>query len=496
MPAYNLVRNARVFFTTNVNANTGAIPTSGSTISNTNTFELLVLNGFSFTQTTQQQTISLNEAGNTPSRGSRSFNTSVDPVEFSFATYIRPGGSGPITADESVLWNALLSSDAVDGTGISLASTTLTRVASAATATIVCTAANLTTAGIAAGTVVNIGGVTGSDGYEWNAPATIVTATPSYTAATTITVAYADAPAGAGTAPVSAPTTLTLKKGAWVNNAANGTASGSVNYGNFTKAYAATHTAGSNKNQLQKFGMYVFVDSVLYAIDDCVLDSANIEFSTDGISQVKWAGKGRILRQINTGANTATTVVGSPGVFSGTGNATGTAAAPNDAANYITNKLSTATLVAGLRGTGTAYNIAITGGSLTINNNVSYLTPENLGVVNTAIGYFTGQRSISGSLTAYLKTGSNGTAQLLNDMLTNNVAETKYSLQVEVGGATNNIHVDFDMNGCMLQIPTVETADIMSTTINFTAQGIDPLVAANSYDLGASNDLTIRYFSA
>ncbi len=490
MPAYNLVRNARVFFTTNVDAQ-GVIPSTGTTIANTNTFELLVLNGFSFTQSTQQQTVSLNEAGNTPSRGARAFNTSVDPVEFSFATYIRPSGTTTITADESVLWNALLSSDKIDTTGISLASTTLARAASSATATIVCTAANLTTAGIAAGTVVNIGGVTGSDGYEWNAPATIVTATPSYTAATTITVAYADAPAGAATAPATAPTTLTLKKGAWAQNTANATASTSVNYGNFTKAYTATHTAGSNKNQLQKFGMYIFVDSIMYAIDDCVLDTANVEFSTDGISQVKWTGKGRILRQLTTA-----TITGTPAVFSGAGNATGTAASTNNTANYITNKLSTATLVAGLRGTGTTYNVAITGGSLTINNNVSYLTPENLGVVNQAIGYFTGQRSISGNLTAYLKTGTNGTAQLLNDMLTNNVAETKYKLQVEVGGATSTIHVDFDMDGCMLQLPTVETADVMSTTINFTAQGIDPLAVNNSYDLGATNDLTVRYFSA
>lgn len=480
MAAYNLVRNTRVFFTTNVDANTGVIPTSGASITTTNTFELLVLNGFSFTQTTQQQTITLNEAGNTPTRGQRAFNTSLDPVEFSFSTYLRPAGTTTITADESILWNALTHSKPIDDTGLALTVSAFTRAASGSTATATITAANFTAAGIAVGDPVNITGVTGTDAHEWNTPAVITSLLPNATAATTVTLAYATAPAGAGTAPVSAPTSITVKNGSWVTLPATGT----------KPAYAMATTVGSNKNQLQKFGMYFSVDGIIYAVDNCVLDQASIDFSLDGIATVAWTGRGTVLRQLPSTA----TLSGS--VFAGAGNATGTAASTNVNANYITNKLSTAVIQGGIQGNGTNYTVALTGGNLTIANNVGYVTPENLGVVNKPIGYFTGTRSISGNVTAYLKTGTNNSAQILSDIVTANAAETKFRMMIEVGGGSNGIHVDFDMKGCMLQVPTVETGDIMSTTINFTAQGTDPLLAAQTFDLGATNDLSIRYYSA
>jgi hypothetical protein len=153
-------------------------------------------------------------------------------------------------------------------------------------------------------------------------------------------------------------------------------------------------------------------------------------------------------------------------------------------------------LIAGIQGSGTSYNVALTGGSITIANNINYVIPSNLGVVNSAIGYFTGTRSISGSVTAYLRTGANNSAQVLNDILSANLAETKFRTQIEIGGASNSVHVDVNMNGTALQVPTVETADVMSTSITFTAQGYDPLLATNGYDLEQTNDMTITYYSA
>lgn len=486
MAAYNLVRNARVFFTTNVDPVTGIIPSSGATISNTNTFELFVMNGFSFKQSTQQATISLNEAGNTPTRGQRTFNTSLDPVEFSFSTYLRPAGTTTVTADESILWNAIATSNAIDSTGQVLA--TIAGFTRAASSNIVgpftCTAFNMATLGIAVGDTINVTGVLGTDAMEWNMPAVITARAGTDSACTGLTLAYITAPAGAATAPATAPTTITLRKGAWTTHPAVSPKT----------AYGLSTFADSNRNQLQKFGLYFSVDGILYAVDGCALDQAAVDFGLDGIAMAAWTGKGTALRQLNSGASTAT-LTGTPAVFSGTGNATGTAKAASVTANYITNKLATVQLIAGIQGTSTVYTLAITGGSLNISNNISYVTPENLGVVNKAIGYFTGARSISGNLTAYLKTGTNASAQLLNDIVTASAAETKFRIQLEVGGSTNTTRIEFDMDGCMLQVPTVETGDLMSTTINFTAQGYDPLVATNGYDLGQTNDLAIRYFS-
>lgn len=491
MPGFKLVRNSRVFFTSNVDGTTGAIPTSGATISNTNTFEIQVLDGFSFSQGTQQATIQVSEAGNTPVRGQRSFNTSLDPVEFSFSTYVRPYISGGVMdAEEKVLWNALLSSQAIDSTGLALTASALTRATTLTNvATITCTAANFTAAGIAVNDVVTFKGITSAVSgmaKEWNAPAMITAFAPSATAATTVTIAYLTAPAAAATTAATVASIAVLK-GAWSTHASTTGQS----------AYNLAHTGGSNKNQLQKFGMYFLIDDALYAVDDCALDQASIDFGLDGIATIAWAGKGRILRQL---ASTAVVSSANPAIFSGAGNATGTAAAKNTAAQYITNKLSSMTLISGINGTsGTSYTIPITGGSVTYANNINYVVPANLGVVNTSIGYFTGSRSISGSVTAYLKTGSgNLTATLLNDILTGTTttSETKFRLQLEIGGSTNAVKVELDIKGCMLQVPTIDTADVIGVTINFTAQGYDPLLASNVYDLEQTNDLYIRYFSA
>ena len=112
--SFNLLRNSRMFFTTNVDSATGVVGTTGFTTANT--FEIQVLDGLAFSQSTTSETVTINEAGSPPVRGQRSFNTALEPVDFSFSTYIRPADGGTnITAEEGVLWNALLSNTAIGG---------------------------------------------------------------------------------------------------------------------------------------------------------------------------------------------------------------------------------------------------------------------------------------------------------------------------------------------------------------------------------------------
>lgn len=484
---YKLVRNSRAFFTTAVNATTGVI---GSAFATDDTFEFQILDGFSFSQGTQQSTVQISEAGTAPARGQRAFNTAVDPVEFSFSTYVRPyNNAGTITAEESYLWNALFSDKAIDSTdnAVSVTSTAFSRASTATNVvTFTCASTDFSAKGIASGDVVSLAGVAGNYADQWNSPA-VITLSPSNTAATSGTITYLRNPsAAAGTAPATANPTVTYAKYAWTTHAATGTGGGAV------PAHAQVHTGQSNKNQLQKFGIVFIVDDIVYCIDNCVMDQVSLDFSLDGIATLAWSGKGIALRNVTAAATAG-------GVWSGS--ITGNSALINSNAAFITNKLSTMKLVSKITGSdgsaGTSYNIAITGGNLTISNNVSYVVPANLGVVNQAIGYFTGSRSISGNVTAYLKTGTAYSAQLLSDIIAANAAETKFKVQIEVGGANNTVHVDFLMNGAMLQIPTIETGDVMSTTINFTAQGYDALAgtaAANqTYDLSQTNELYIKY---
>jgi len=373
--SFNLIRNSRVFFTTNVNAETGVVAASGFLPANTR--EIQVLDGFSFSQNTTAETVTLNEGGAAPVRGQRSFNTALEPVDFSFSTYIRPADGGTnITAEEAVLWNAMFATDPLGGTNAAW------------------------TEGTSAATVV---------------------------------------------------------------------------------------VTNSQSHQLQKFGMIIVIDGVSYVIDNCALDTATIDFGLDAIAMIAWAGKGAILRQLS--GLTATS--GAEVTFGG--GLTGTAKGKNTTAAYIANKLSTLTVIAGINGTGDTYNVAITGGSLTIANNLTYLTPANLGVVNRPFTYFTGTRAISGSLTAYLRAGSSNTAGLLADMLAGSTTDVDpaFSIQIEMGGATNATRVELEMPAAVLTIPTVTTEQVISTTINFTAQG----QANGAFDVGASNELEVRYYT-
>ena len=131
---------------------------------------------------------------------------------------------------------------------------------------------------------------------------------------------------------------------------------------------------------------------------------------------------------------------------------------------------------------------------------MTYVTPEILGVVNQPIGYFTGSRDISGSLTAYLRTGTTGTARLLSELIANAATtagvEPKYKMQIEIGGATSATRVEIQMDGAFLQIPTVTTGSVMSTTIMFKAQATEATQSNTSgYDIEGTNDIKVRYFS-
>jgi hypothetical protein len=478
MATFNLVRNSRVFFTTNVAAGTGIINATGLTVANTQ--ELQVLDGFTFSQATNADTIQISEAGTTPVRGQRSFNTSLNNVEFSMSTYIRPykAVASTVTAEESVLWNALLSATAADTTAATITGAT---AATYATTTGILTIAGsaMTYAGVTSadyGKVFVMAGIGGANAKDANVPVKL-----TLLSATSITVQILS--------PIATAMTLTAGAGVKFMNSAwtsNTTASGASAYGQVT-------TALSNKNQLQAFGMIFVVDGISYAVDNCAMDSASIDFSLDGIATIAWAGKGTALRQVSLTLSAATDPV-----F--TGDIAGTANGKEVLAKYITNKLSTVALTSQIGGGGTAYTLALTGGNITIANNITYVVPANLGVINSAIGYFTGTRAVSGNLTAYLRTGATNTAGLLSNLLSLTGAaavEPKFQLQIDIGGSSNDTRVEALIYGAMLQIPTVDAQAVMSTTINFTAQGTDYATqgATAAYDIENTNELLLRYYS-
>lgn len=487
--ALNLVRNSKVFFTTNVDSTTGKVAATG--FDNTNTFEIQVLEGFSFSQNTNNETVTVMEAGAAPVRGQRAFNTSLAPVDFSFSTYLRPKNTGSaINAEESVLWNAMFSTVSSTTAAVSIGAVTgATYAFSNGVGTLTLTGTAMTgIAGVSAGDVVVVSGITVSSGASdtyFNAAA-IVTGTPS---ATAVTLTLVNPTTTAST--LNAAATVKLYKSAWAPVKNN---------------YSYASTAASDKHQLLKFGMLFVVDSVAYAVDNAAMAQVTIDFGIDAIATAQWTGQATALRQVST--NLTYTISGTTGTFGGTG-ITGSALAKVTDASYIANKLSTVDLklVNSLKdstGTtqgaaGAVYTVPITGGSITINNNITYLTPANLGVVNLPVTYYTGARAITGTLNAYLRTGTtNDTGELLADMLAaaSNTIEPMASLGINIGGAST-IKVNLDMPATVISIPTVDVQQVVSTAINFTAEGYIPSATTdgNVYDLTKTNDFAVRYYA-
>ena len=475
----NLVRNSRVFFTTNVSATTGVINTSGS--DTTNTFEIQVLDGFTFSQNTNADVVTISEAGTAPVRGQRSFNTSLAPVDFSFSSYARPFNTGTaITAEESVLWNALMGTTPTSTAAVTIGGTIsgVTYAFSNGIGTLTIAGTSLTATGVTVGEIVTVGSITtttpAASNAAINAPAVVATIS-----GTSITLRYVNPTITATT--ITTPASVKLYKSSWAP---------------VSTTYSVVTAASSNSNQLQKFGMIFLVDNVAYAVDNAALNQVSIDFGLDAIATLSWTGQATNLRQITTSLSGST--------FSGAGFA-GTFTAKNTSAGYITNKLSTVSMslvnAIGSATAGTTYAVALTGGSITINNNISYITPANLGVVNLPVTYYTGTRSITGTLNAYLKTGAGvgSTGQLLADMLAASSAtiEPMVALQIAIGGAPNTVKVVLDMPATTITIPSVDVQQVVSTAINFTAQGYTPSSTANGnvFDLDETNDIAIRYFA-
>jgi hypothetical protein len=306
----------------------------------------------------------LNEAGTTPKRGQNIFNTSIEPVDWSFTTYMRPriddlGSAGADGDDrhgmtEKILWNALASSVKTNNT--------------------------------------STGNITSS--------------------ATNCIVDF----------------------------------------------------EGSNVNQLLKLtGWFVFSDSSInYKLSNMCVNTASMDFDVDGIAQITWSGYASALA-VTDAAGTPTTAAHATD---------GYAAAPSTA-DFILNRLSTVTLTSSISGSSKVYTFALTGGNVTIDNGITYVTPETLGVINSPIDHQTGTRAISGNFTAYLDTAALSTKVMYDDMLAdiNSAAPdvtNVFAIALSIGGASAP-KVLFTMAKAHLELPSLDTADVMGVTITWTA---------------------------
>ena len=400
--AFSLSRSAKLYISTSQTI---------AGITQNNTWEVPVLDGFSFTANTATQEIEINEAGTTPTRGQQVFTTAIEPVDWSIQAYMRPRYDSVDTlvdAVERLLWEAL-----------------------------------------AAG--------------------------PNST----------------------------------VGTAADGGASGASTRQAGSAGGLDIDFVNSNVNELLQLSLIFNLGTasapVWYHITGAVVDTAEVDFAIDAIASITWTGFGDNVAEVvdSTDLTTLTTMLGNPGLLNDSAFPDGTAGylqAPTGVQACIRNKLSTVQLVGASGQTGigaNSYNIALTGGTLTISNNITFLTPEALGVVNRPCGHFTGQRTMNGNMTAYLKTGAaDDTAALLRDVLSYSESAggadpTQFDLTINVGGPAaaspyDTPIVSFNFPQAHLIIPVINIEDVVSVDIGFIGLPSDP---------STGDEVTVAYYA-
>jgi len=218
----------------------------------------------------------------------------------------------------------------------------------------------------------------------------------------------------------------------------------------------------SNKVTLDTFTLTFEMGSgkstpTIYQIADCVVNEVSIDFDIDGIATANWYGFGQIITETDT-MPTAT-------IYEGT--------APADTNNFIRNRLTDLTVTATADGDiQTSYGLTLTGGNITIGNNITFLTPETLGIVNQPLGHVTGTRNVSGNFTCYLNTPSSGasSADLFEDIIeSTSVITNDFNLVFVVGGTGNTPRVTMTLPTCHLEVPTHSIDDIVSLETTFHA---------------------------
>ena len=218
-------------------------------------------------------------------------------------------------------------------------------------------------------------------------------------------------------------------------------------------------------------------NDVCYKIANCAVNEASIDFDIDGIATIAWSGFGKIITESGTATPSFTAEI-----------TEGTTTTSNFIRNRLTNLGITAADTSTFPGAGSGvYNLVLTGGNITISNNLTYLTPETLGVVNQPLGNVTGTRTISGNFTCYLDHTAGASADLFEDLIeATSVITNSFDLTFGIGGASSvTPSVQIELPKCHFEVPAHSMDDVISLETNFHAlpASLDPGTGADNYEI-------------
>lgn len=458
--ARSLARNTRLVVSTLSPAN--LTPANATT---SNTFEVKVLDGYTFSQDVTSQEVGVNEAGTAPVRGTLGFNTALNPVDVSFSTYVRAyDDSGTANCVERPLWASAMGTDLVVGAGHAIE--------------------------VADATHIQFG-LSDSNNNQ-------LLALYLYFILENTTYVIQDFNVATAEVDFSIDGIATINWsgfGSRVNENLDAhnrfTDTGDTNYlteGTDYKGVPATTTTTFLRNKLSTLDLKDNVTGTP------TIDNNNI--AAGGITGTN---------VINLTATTIPSTLVGGRVHNTTQDEYATIIAVDDGANTVTvaenvsatglNWVATNVLdyYAADVHAGVVYSIPITGATLTLENNFTYLTPEELAIVNLPLAGFAGNRVISGSFTAYLNTGATGSGGLLAELLTK-IEEVSNNFELVFhmgGGIAQTPRVDFTIAHAQIAVPTTNVEDIISTEISFTGKPWDTGNNVGSFE--DTNELVISY---
>ena len=257
---------------------------------------------------------------------------------------------------------------------------------------------------------------------------------------------------------------------------------------NTTTAVTGSAASRSNFSTANENHLYFFLDNVIYQVANATVNQATVDAGIDSIATTTWTGQGSTLIELlGTTRTNATTVFGSSVLVTDNTNARSLTANASyhpynqmNVANtiathaYLRNRLSTISITHSTTSNAAAantYNFPVTALSFDYTNNITYLTPEELAVLNAPIGQFTGTRAITGSATMYLRNGSNESAQFLRNISsdTRTTSAQTTTANIFIGGNTAP-YVLFNLPAVHFEFPQLAIDDVIAMTVNFVAQ--------------------------
>jgi hypothetical protein len=274
----------------------------------------------------------------------------------------------------------------------------------------------------------------------------------------------------------------------------------------------------SNRAVLQPMDLYFVMETnaaepVVYKLQDAVVNEANITFEVDGIATIEWSGFAKDIKDWtgNTTVSATPTAATDGNIildstadnqFNYDNGATLVTAKDEGVSatdNFIRNRLTQLSITAadsdtfpGASSNG-VYNLTLTGGSITISNNIEYLTPEEIGKVNIPLENVTGARAVTGTFTCYVNYvdgANNGTStdffQDFKSTAALDIVTNEFALTFNIGGATGK-RLAVAMAKSHIEIPVTNIEDVISFETTFHGLGTD---------ISDTDEVTLQYFGA